>query len=773
MPVTSLYDAGDRLLSIVGDGGANSLTIRRNSAGRMSVNGGAVPIRGGAATVFNTDLIQISGLDGNDFILLSETGGRLPNATLSGGLGNDRMTSGSGADLLFGDDGNDILFGKAGTDRLYGGADHDVLAGGPGRDFVYGEGGDDRFVWNQGDHSDLFEGGDGFDTAEVNGYSVAETFVIVSDNVRLRLDRATPYFSSLDIGTVEHLIVNAGGGNDAITATGSFAGFIQLTIDGGPGSDTIRAGDGADRILGGAGDDVVAGGEGADTTLLGNGNDLFVWNPGDGSDAVEGEAGYDAVQVNGKDGHDTFSLTSDRGRGRVRDDSSEARMSFEGVERVVFKLEGYGNDVWVDDLADSDIAHVVVSLAWQDPASTQPNQDHIFVAATLADDAIRVGAAGAAVLVTGLHAATYVYNAGYSDALVIEPLAGRDHIVVEDTAATGIYEIRLDLGERPGMIANDGDGDADQVTIEGGAGADELLVFQNYGMIEVADSDFSRFVTILNAEAADKLTVNGNGGNDGIDASRYEPGGGALEIHGGAGFDAVLGSPGDDLISGGDGDDSASLGAGDDIFVWNVGDDQDLIEGEDGTDILDFNGNDAVDEIHIFAGWGSVYVGGEGGEAILRGVEELRLDPSGGADEITVNGLFGSDVERVVIDLAAAAGGGDGAVDTIVITGSYDRDVIRVTGADGTVTVTGLAAEVQILNVEAHDFLVIDGWDGDDEIDASGLTTALRFLADGDDGNDVLIGTFGDDTLLGGPGTDALIGNGGNDSLNQDGWFIS
>ena len=30
------------------------------------------------------------------------------------------------------------------------------------------------------------------------------------------------------------------------------------------------------------------GGRGNDTALLGNGNDTFIWNPGDGSDVVEG-----------------------------------------------------------------------------------------------------------------------------------------------------------------------------------------------------------------------------------------------------------------------------------------------------------------------------------------------------------------------------------------------------------------------------------------------------------------------------------------------------
>ena len=35
----------------------------------------------------------------------------------------------------------------------------------------------------------------------------------------------------------------------------------------------------------------INGGRGNDTVLLGAGDDTFVWNPGDGSDTVEGQGG--------------------------------------------------------------------------------------------------------------------------------------------------------------------------------------------------------------------------------------------------------------------------------------------------------------------------------------------------------------------------------------------------------------------------------------------------------------------------------------------------
>src|SRR5258706_4114836 len=54
---------------------------------------------------------------------------------------------------------------------------------------------------------------------------------------------------------------------------------------------------GVDVIFAGGGNDTVAGGGGNDRANLGAGDDTFVWNPGDGSDFVDGEAGSDPLLV--------------------------------------------------------------------------------------------------------------------------------------------------------------------------------------------------------------------------------------------------------------------------------------------------------------------------------------------------------------------------------------------------------------------------------------------------------------------------------------------
>src|SRR5262249_54399210 len=164
------------LLTVLGDAANNTIQVSRNAAGTLLVNGGAVAVQGGTATVANTSLIQIFGQAGADTLSLNEANGPLPAANLFGGDGNDRLIGGSGNDLLFGQAGNDNLQGKGGNDSLFGGDGNDVLIGGRGDDQAFGQAGNDVMIWNPGDDTDLNEGGDGTDLVEVIGGNASENF---------------------------------------------------------------------------------------------------------------------------------------------------------------------------------------------------------------------------------------------------------------------------------------------------------------------------------------------------------------------------------------------------------------------------------------------------------------------------------------------------------------------------------------------------------------------------------------------------------------------
>ncbi len=190
--VTGSFNPATGVLTAIGDNLGNTITVSRDAAGNLLINGGATPITGGRPTVANTAAIQAFGLGGDDTISLDEANGALPAADLFGGAGNDLLTGGSGADQLFGQAGDDILNGKGGNDLLFGGDGDDTLTGGAGADQMFGQAGNDRMIWSPGDGSDLMEGGDGADTAEVNGGNGAETFTITANGARVRLDRIAP-----------------------------------------------------------------------------------------------------------------------------------------------------------------------------------------------------------------------------------------------------------------------------------------------------------------------------------------------------------------------------------------------------------------------------------------------------------------------------------------------------------------------------------------------------------------------------------------------------
>src|SRR5262247_1581440 len=310
MAIKASFSPTAGLLSVFGDNLDDTIVMSRDAAGQILINGGAVPIAGGQATVANTATIQVFGQGGNDTITLDESNGALPAAQLFGGAGNDVLTGGSGADQLFGGAGNDILNGKGGNDLLFGGAGNDTLIGGAGDDQVFGEAGNDRMIWNPGDGSDLFEGGDAIDTA-----------------------------------TTENLVLNANGGDDTITAGNGLAGLIKLTIDGGAGNDTITGGDGNDTLIGGDCNHTINGGRGSDTALLGAGDDTFVWNPGDGSDVVEGQDGTDTLVFNGSNVGEKISISANHGRVSLVRDVGNVTMDVNGVEHIQLNALGGADSV--------------------------------------------------------------------------------------------------------------------------------------------------------------------------------------------------------------------------------------------------------------------------------------------------------------------------------------------------------------------------------------------------------------------------------------------
>jgi Ca2+-binding RTX toxin-like protein len=148
------------------------------------------------------------------------------------------------------------------------------------------------------------------------------------------------------------------------------------------------------------------------------------------------------------------------------------------------------------------------------------------------------------------------------------------------------------------------------------------------------------------------------------------------------------------------------------------------------------------------------------------GVERVDFTALGGADQVGVGDLSGTDVSSVNLDLAGTLGGsaGDGQTDRVVVDGTRGNDAIAVGGDASAVTVSGLHARVAIQHPEPTDELVVDGTRSNDAISAAGLAAgAITLTLDGGANEDTLAGDPGVETLLGGDGNDSIDGNGGND----------
>jgi Ca2+-binding RTX toxin-like protein len=324
---------------------------------------------------------------------------------------------------------------------------------------------------------------------------------------------------------------------------------------------------------------------------------------------------------------------------------------------------------------------------------------------------------------------------------------------------------------------NEGGNDVDTVEVNGGNGAEQFTATANGTRVRfdrVTPAPFS-----IDIGTSENLVVNMNGGDDSFSATgnlaalinlTVDGGAGNDTLLGGNGNDRLLGGDGNDFVDGNQGSDTALLGAGDDTFQWDPGDGSDTIEGQDGTDTMLFNGANVNENMDVSANGSRVRFFRNVGNITmdLGGVESIVAKTLGGADNLTVNDLSGTDVTNLQADLAANGGGDDGASDNVVVNGTSADDVVTVTGNGQSAQVAGLSALVSVSGASAaNDRLTVNSLGGDDVIDASGVAAgSIPLTLNGGDGDDVLLGGAGDDVLLGGVGDDVLIGGAGTDTLD-------
>jgi Ca2+-binding RTX toxin-like protein len=479
-------------------------------------------------------------------------------------------------------------------------------------------------------------------------------------------------------------------------------------------------------------------------------NDRLVVQGGGGDDGITATtlpAGVIALTLDGGAGDDT--ILGSQGADTILGGDGDDFIFGDNGNDVAFM--GAGDDVFQWDPGDGN-----------DTIEGQDGFDTMLFFGSNASENINIVANGGRALFLR-DVANVTMDLDDVESIEFRALGGADNITVGDLSGTDITQIGIDLRGPNGG----GDGAVDSVTVNATNGDDTFGVTGDSGGINVFGLQAQ--VNMFFNEADDRLTLNGLGGDDVIDASSLEAGAVQLTINGGLGDDLILGSEGDDLINGGDGNDTALMGLGNDTFVWNPGDDNDTLEGQGGFDTMDFNGANVAENINLFANGGRALFTRNVANVVmdLNDVEAVNFQARGGEDTITINDMSGTDVTEVNIDLSATpGGGGDGAIDTIIINGTSGDDIVVITGANGQLSILGLDTQVNILNFEAHDRLIINTHAGDDVIEGSNLLGGLAFTANGGDGDDILIGGEGADTLNGDAGDDVLLGGLGIDILN-------
>jgi Ca2+-binding RTX toxin-like protein len=489
----------------------------------------------------------------------------------------------------------------------------------------------------------------------------------------------------LDRATFDRILVKAGGGDDFVRideSNGAFTHEEQVTIKGGAGNDTLLGGFGAETFQGGKGDDVIDGGLGSDTVMLGAGDDTFVWDPGDASDVIEGGGGTDRLVFHASNAGELVELSEAGGRLRLLRNIGTVTLDAGGVELVEIDALGGEDQIVVKDLGGTSVTRVDVDLAYT-LGTGDGLADKVIVEGTAGTDVIDVAADGPAVVATGLAAVVAVAS----------PEPALDALVVAAGAA-------------------------DQVGVNGSAGADAFTVTESVGHAIVSSLAFG---VSVDASGMGSLLVRGLGGDDTIQALsgqgplpiRLEGGDGNDEIFGGFISETIVGGAGDDLVDGGGGADVVELGDGDDTFVWNPGGGSDVVEGEAGADRLLFNGANIGETIQIGASAERAHVSRNIGTVSLDAgsTERIEVAARGGADQIVVGDLGGTPVTAVSLDLGATpqAGLPDGALDVVTVRGSSSSDSMAIDADGSAVVLSGLVATVTVGAPDPLDQLVVDG----------------------------------------------------------------
>jgi len=440
-------ERGDDVLAFNGSNASERMSLAANGArARLTRDVGAITmdldgVEGvDVRALGGVDDIAVGDLAGTDVeragLDLDATAGgddaQADTVTANGTAGADRVAVGSsGADV--------VVSGLSAEVRVKGSAVGDTVAAAT-------LGGDDAIAAGTaipGQGRIAAVGGEGADTLTYDGTGGADAINLGPNATAVRV--TAPASAPVDSAEVERVVVRGRAGADTIAAGNGLATLTQLTIDGGADADVLGGGDGADTLIGAAGDDVVDGNRGNDAAGLGKGDDEFVWDPGDGSDTVEGGRGDDRLTFNGSNASERMSLEANGARARLTRDVGAITMDLDGIEGTTIRALGGTDNVAIGDLTGTDVKSADVDLGVLG-GGDDAQADAVTVFGTARADRVAVTRSGAQVVTKGLAATTRVVgSAPATDTLLVSTLAGDDRVAVGPDLGT-LIAVLVDLG---------------------------------------------------------------------------------------------------------------------------------------------------------------------------------------------------------------------------------------------------------------------------------------------------------------------------------------
>lgn len=599
-----------------------------------------------------------------------------------------------------------------------------MIVGGSGNDTIVGSGFGDVIVWNNGDGSDMIDGGAGQDQLTVNGSSVAradaDAFSVTSRSGRLMVSRTNLAKFTLNVDTVEDLVVSAGGGKDTIK--------IGNTL----GSDLVNV-----TVLGGAGDDTV--------DLKGINLDalrLITLDDEVGNDVIIVSAGSDA----GNGLPDLFEL-------KLEDNPDRPEIAFSVNGSTLFAGTVDTASIQVEGSRDADTLTVIHNTAFEDftTSSPVPIGGLLFNAGSGSrpDQLVITGDAETAVYdfsndrngsaQVDLRTINFVHLESITDTSSVTSRTvffanGADRVNLNDAEAVDDRVLRLtSLKSGPTLTLTQAVGGA--LTINTGTDNDVIKIgaldeefsgdllldgFSGHDRFIIADQSH---VTGIN------FSLDGGDGHDLLDASAVTSGGtqdvvlfggtGDDTLVGGSGGDGLFGQEGADFLTGGAGDDVLNGGADADVLIESADADLTLEVGLDEDLAVDFDADTLGQLVTLLSGVGTDSI------AEIEGAE-------------LTGGASGNIIDATSFTGAVVLRGGGGSDELI---GTAFNDTMF--GGSGNDMMSGLAG-ADVLNGEGNDDSLIGG-QGNDQLNGGDANDDFEWV-NGD----------GSDAISGGKGADAI-----------------